>query len=124
MAPKALRCRASRELASSRRNSASAKRFRRKTGRGTLRPTARGPMITLKTVMERYNSLATRPGAAVALEAFGLSRDEAEKLFTDLDEDYHISRHLHFSKMEGRVYRISGEDVTNVAIDPAISTLL
>jgi len=81
-------------------------------------------MITLRTVVERYTSLAGRAGAAVALTEFGLSREETEKLFSALDEDYHISRHLRFSKMEGRVYRISGEEVTHVAMDEAIANLL
>ena len=82
------------------------------------------PMITLKTVVERYNSLAKQPGAPVALESFGLTPDETEKLFNALDEDYHISRHLHFSKGERRIYRISGEDMTHIAIDEAIANLL
>ena len=81
-------------------------------------------MITLKTVVDRYNALAKQPGAAVALEAFGLTAEETEKLFSALNEDYHISRYLHFSKLEGRAYRVSGEEVTHVAIDPAITSLL
>ena len=81
-------------------------------------------MMTLKMVVERYNSLAGQPGAPVALSEFGLSPDETQKLFSALDEDYHISRHLHFSKLEGQTYRISGEDATHVAIDGAISSLL
>jgi hypothetical protein len=81
-------------------------------------------MMTLKTVTERYNALAKEPGTPVALEEFGLSPEETEKLFSGLDEDYHISRHLHFSKAEGRCYRISGEEVTHVAIDGAISSVL
>lgn len=81
-------------------------------------------MIALKTVVERYSSLAGGTAAPVALEALGLQPDETEKLFCALDEDYHISRHLHFSRAEGRIYRISGEEVTHVAIDPAIASLL
>jgi hypothetical protein len=81
-------------------------------------------MMTLKTMVERYNSLAGRPGIPVPLEGFGLEPAETEKLFSALDEDYHISRHLHFSKGEGRAYRVSGEDVTHVAIDGAVASLL
>lgn len=81
-------------------------------------------MMTLKMVVERYKSLASQPGAPVALEGFELSPQETEKLFNTLDEDYQISRHLHFSKAEGRAYRISGEKVTHVAMDAAISSLL
>jgi len=81
-------------------------------------------MITLNTIVERYNSVAKQPGATVALEAFGFTAEETQKVFSALDEDYHISRHLHFSKLEGRAYRVSGEEVTHVAIDPAIASLL
>jgi hypothetical protein len=81
-------------------------------------------MITLNTMVERYNSLAKQPGAPVALESFGLTPDETEKLFNALDEDYHISRHLRFSKGEGRSYRVSGEQVTHVSMDGAIASLL
>jgi hypothetical protein len=81
-------------------------------------------MMTLKLLTERYNSLARQPGAPVALEGFGLSPEETEKLFSALDEDYHISRHLHFSKVNGRSYRVSGEEVTHVSIGAAIASLL
>jgi len=81
-------------------------------------------MMTLRAVVERYNSLATQPNAPVTLGKFALPTEETERLFSALDEDYHISRHLHFSKAEGPVYRISGEEVTHVAIDPAIASLL
>ncbi len=81
-------------------------------------------MMTLRTVVERYNVLASQPGAPVALEKFGLSPAETQKLFNALDEDYHVSRYLHFSKTEGRTYTISGEEATHVAIDSAITSLL
>jgi len=81
-------------------------------------------MMTLKVLTERYNSLASQPGAPVALGRFGLSPEETEKLFNALDEDYQINRHLHFSKVEGPTYRISGEEVTHVSMDAAISSLL
>ena len=81
-------------------------------------------MMTLTMIVERYGALVSQAGSPVALDAFGLPPDETEKLFNALDEDYHISRHLHFSRAEGRVYRISGEEVTHVAIDPAIASLL
>jgi hypothetical protein len=81
-------------------------------------------MMTLKLLVDRYNKLASRPGAPVALAAFGLSSAETEKLFSTLDEDYHISRHLRFSKTQGQSYRISGVEVTHVALDAAISKLL
>jgi len=80
-------------------------------------------MMTLRAVVERYNSLATQPNAPVALGKFALPTEETEKLFSALDEDYHISRFLHFSNVDGEKYLISGELVTHVAIEPAIHSL-
>jgi hypothetical protein len=81
-------------------------------------------MMTLKMVVDRYRALTRGWGTPAALSEFGLSAAETEKLFGGLDEDYHISRHLHFSTGEGPSYRISGEDVTHIAIDEGISNLL
>ena len=81
-------------------------------------------MMTLKMVVDRYNVLAGPSGAPVALCDFGWSPSETEKTFNGFDEDYHVSRYLHFSKGEGRSYTISGEEVTHIAIDAGISRLL
>jgi hypothetical protein len=80
-------------------------------------------MLTLKMVVDRYTALAGQAGAPVALSDFGWSPSETEKMFNGFDEDYHISRYLHFSKSEGRSYAISGEEVTHIAIDANISSL-
>ncbi|MGB9431027.1 MAG: hypothetical protein WBQ89_02190 [Candidatus Acidiferrum sp.] len=84
----------------------------------------RAPMMNLKEVAERYAALAGTFGNAVALEAFGLSAEETQNLFSSFDEDYHISRFLHFSLSQGKSYVISAETVTHVAIDPAIYSIL
>jgi hypothetical protein len=84
----------------------------------------RAPMMNLREVCERYATLADRFGAPVALVAFGLDAEETEHLFSALDEDYHISRFLHFSRAEGQSYRISGEPVTHVLIDLSVRSLL
>lgn len=81
-------------------------------------------MLSLFEVLERYRALAKPYGETVALSAFGLSVDETSQLFTALDEDYHISRFLRFSRLDGQLYRIDGEEVTHVAIDPGIHDLL
>jgi hypothetical protein len=81
-------------------------------------------MLSLKEVVERYRSLAQSAGEPVALSAFHLGVDETSRLFTALDEDYHISRYLHFSCGSGGRYTIDGEEVTHVSIDLAISSLL
>jgi len=81
-------------------------------------------MMNLREVVEQYAALAGNFGNSVALSAFGLSEQETENLFSAFDEDYHISRFLHFSRMDGQGYQIGGELVTHVSIDPAIETVL
>ena len=80
-------------------------------------------MLSLKEVVDRYSTLAKQGGEPVALESFALDPEETIKLFTSLDEDYHISRFLHFSTGVGQHYQIGEEQVTHVALDPAISSL-
>lgn len=84
----------------------------------------RAPMMNLRELVERYATLAKSFGEPVALSAFGLSPEETASFFTALDEDYHISRFLHFAQSEGQSYVVSGETVTHLAIDPAIHSLL
>jgi len=81
-------------------------------------------MLSLKEVVDLYASLAKQWGDPVALSAFNLPPDETAKLFTSLDEDYHISRFINFSMGQGSGYLISGNPVTHVRIDEAIRTLL
>ena len=81
-------------------------------------------MMNLREVVERYATLAGSFGDPVALIAFGLGAEETKNLFASFDEDYHISRFLHFSRDKGESYVISEEKVTHVAIDPAIYSIL
>jgi hypothetical protein len=88
------------------------------------RPNCLPKMLSLKEVVERYSSLAKQWGEPVALEAFALDPEETIKLFTSLDEDYHISRFVNFSLDHGRLYLISGNPSTHIQIDTAIRDLL
>jgi hypothetical protein len=81
-------------------------------------------MMNLRELVDRYLKLAGHFGEPVALTAFGFSPEETAGLFTALDEDYHISRFLHFAQAEGTSFVVSGETVTHLAIDPAIESLL
>lgn len=81
-------------------------------------------MMSLREVVQRYAMLAGSFGNPVALSAFGLNEQETQNLFSAFDEDYHISRFLHFSHADGQSYSISAEDVTHVAVDPAVYSLL
>jgi hypothetical protein len=81
-------------------------------------------MTTLRDIVERYSGLAGSFGNPVALSKFGFNVEETQNLFSAFDEDYHISRFLHFSRDEGQPYQVSGETVTHLAIDPSIYSLL
>ena len=80
--------------------------------------------MPLKDLVAKYVSLAGEYGRPVALAAFGLDRDETERLFAAFDEDYNISRYFHFSRAEGSAYRINGFDHTHVSIDADIASVL
>jgi len=86
--------------------------------------TGRAPMMNLREVVERYATLAGSFGNPVALAAFGLGVEETQNLFSSFDEDYHISRFLHFSCSQGRTYVVSQEKVTHLLIDPAVYSIL
>ena len=86
--------------------------------------TRRAPMMSLQELYRVYAAIAAKPGEPVPLSAFKLPREEMEKLFSIFDEDYHISRFFHFSEAGGEKYLIDGENVTHVAIDAEISSIL
>ncbi len=75
-------------------------------------------------MVERYIALAGGFGKPVALSQFELSPAQTVSLFAGFDEDYHISRYLHFSNQEGKCYAIGGEQVTHLSIDASISEIL
>jgi len=82
-------------------------------------------MMTLKDLVARYLSLAGHFGMPVALAGFALTQEETERVFSAFDEDYHISRFLHFTESGGPpAFSINGEAATHVAIDNEISTIL
>ncbi|HYW66171.1 MAG TPA: hypothetical protein VFB10_05645 [Candidatus Dormibacteraeota bacterium] len=81
-------------------------------------------MLSLREVVDRYLAVAGGFGQPVPLSAFQLSPAETHMLFNVFDEDYHLSRFLHFSQVEGESYLISGETVTHLSIDPAITSIL
>ena len=53
--------------------------------------------MELRQVVDKYRSVAAGFGVPVPLAAFGLSREETERIFSVFDEDYHISRFFRFS---------------------------
>jgi len=77
-------------------------------------------------------------GQAVPLAAFGWSREETERRFSVLDEDYHISRYLRLSDLRSaptgqqgpaaapglQAYQINGFPYTHVSIEAEIAEIL
>ena len=82
------------------------------------------PMMNLRELVQRYIALAGGYGSPVALSTFSLPAAETERVFSGYDEDYHISRFLHFSEVEGTRYAIDGIAATHVSIDAEIETIL
>lgn len=82
------------------------------------------PMLTLRQVVDRYLQIAGSFGAPVSLDAFGLSPDDTRLLFSALDEDYHISRFLHFSSEPGSSYLVDGFPATHLSIDADVQSIL
>ena len=82
--------------------------------------------MELRQLIEKYLSAAGASGfgASVPLSAFGLTREETEKIFSALDEDYQISRFFHFSQRDGASFSINGFPQTHIVIDAAIKSIL
>jgi hypothetical protein len=84
----------------------------------------RAPMMPLLELVDKYRAIAGDFGQPVALSSFTLTRAEVERLFSGYDEDYHISRFLHFSDAGGEQFSINGAAATHVSIDRDIQTIL
>jgi len=80
--------------------------------------------MSLRELVEKYLAIAGGYGRPAALADFGLDRTQTERVFAAFDEDYHISRYFHFSRITGAVYTINGFDQTHVSIDAEIQNVL
>ena len=81
-------------------------------------------MISLQQVVDRYLSAAVNFAIPVALSSFGLFPTETEHVFSAYEDDYHISRFLHFTEQSGAKFSINGFPATHVSIDAEIRSLL
>jgi hypothetical protein len=73
--------------------------------------------MSLREIVEKYLAVSGGYGVAVALADFGFDRAETERIFAVFDEDYHISRYFHFSRVSDSAYTINGFQHTHVSID-------
>jgi hypothetical protein len=81
-------------------------------------------MISLREVVGQYEGLAKSFGAPVALSSFAIPNQDVSILFSAYDEDYHISRFLHFTNEAGKQFSINGFPATHISIDAGIKALL
>lgn len=80
--------------------------------------------MELKELVRKYLGNAGGYGRSIPLASLGLSREETESLFSAFDEDYHISRFIHFARSAGADFQISGFPQTHVSIDAEIQSIL
>ena len=81
--------------------------------------------MSLLELVERYRKLVHAFGDPVAISNFGFSVEEANRLFSGFDEDYHISRFFNFTEESGaQRHSINSFPATHVAIDPEIESIL
>ena len=81
-------------------------------------------MMPLRELVDRYLSSAVGFGIPVALSSFALGQAETERLFSGYEEDYHISRFLHFSQDKGTPFSINGFPATHISIDAEVQSIL
>jgi hypothetical protein len=84
--------------------------------------------MNLRELVEKYLAAAGGYGKPVPIASLGMPREEAERIFDVLDEDYHISRYFHFRNAPGEkpeaAYQINGFPQTHIAIDSEIQSVL
>lgn len=81
-------------------------------------------IMRLREIVAKYLEVGGGYGRSVALSSFGLSRKEAEQIFSALEEDYQISRFFHFSMSAAASYEINGYPQTHLSIDEEIKSIL
>lgn len=80
--------------------------------------------MTLHEIVDKYLAVAGGFAFLAPLADFGMERGEVERIFSALDEDYHISRYFHFSQVSGPAYNINGFEQTHISIDEDIQSVL
>ena len=85
--------------------------------------------MKLETLVEKYRALTNGAfGAPVPLASFGLDAAETARIFSQFDEDYHISRYFHFTDQRpsahAAAFSINGFPQTHVSLDAEVQQLL
>ena len=80
--------------------------------------------MTLSEIVGKYLEVAGGFSFLAPLADFGMQREEVERVFGAFDEDYHISRYMHFMQVSGSAYKINGFEQTHVSLDEEIEFIL
>jgi len=84
--------------------------------------------MRLPEVVKKYLEVADGYGKSVAIASLRIPREETERVFDFLDEDYHISRYFHFRDASGEgeleSFLINGFPQTHLLIDAEIQSIL
>jgi hypothetical protein len=84
--------------------------------------------MRLPEVVKKYLAVAGGYGKSVTIASLEIPREETERVFDFLDEDYHISRFFHFRDASGgdasAAFLINGFPQTHIAIDQEIQSIL
>ena len=80
--------------------------------------------MTLREIVDKYLAVAGGFSFLAPLADFGFEKSEVERIFGAFDDDYHISRYLHFSQVSGPAYTINGFEQTHISIDEEIQSIL
>jgi chromosome condensin MukBEF ATPase and DNA-binding subunit MukB len=79
---------------------------------------------SLQELVTKYLAAAGGYGKPAAIASLGGERAEIERALSAFDEDYHISRFLHFQNAGEGGYNINGFPQTHLVIDSEIQSVL
>jgi hypothetical protein len=84
--------------------------------------------MRLPELVKKYLAVAGSYGNSVTIASLEIPREETERVFDFLDEDYHISRFFHFSNTSAgdvsAAFLINGFPQTHISIDSEIQSVL
>jgi hypothetical protein len=83
--------------------------------------------IRLPEVVKKYLAAAGSYGNSVAIAKLEIPREELQRSFDFLDEDYHISRYFHFQNepdSDAATLVVNGFPQTHISIDSEIQSIL
>jgi hypothetical protein len=84
--------------------------------------------MNLGEIVQKYLAAAGAYGKKIPLASLGLAKDELESALGAFDDDYHISRFLHFTCADGSgsplAYQINGFPQTHISIDSDVQSIL